>query len=69
MSEKAKLISKMLELQKKFIAYDHEKGVDMVDYYMAEEGHLLHNYREEYDELAAKVNAMAHEEKGSTRFY
>ncbi|HEB55231.1 MAG TPA: hypothetical protein ENI98_02785 [Gammaproteobacteria bacterium] len=69
MSEKAELISKMLEMQKKFIAYELENGVTMEDYYTAKEGHTLHNYREEYAELAAKVNAMAHEEKGSKRFY
>lgn len=69
MSEKAKLISKMLEMQKKFIAYELENGVSMADYYAAKEGHPLHNYREEYAELAAKVNALAHKEKGSKRFY
>jgi len=69
MSEKAELISKMLEMQKKFIAYEQDNGVSMADYYAAKEGHTLHNYREEYAELAMKVNVMAHEEKGSKRFY
>ncbi len=69
MSEKAKLIAQMLDMQKKFIAYEQKNGVSMEDYYAAKDGHELHNYREEYAELAAKVNAMAHEEKGSKRFY
>ncbi|HEB86806.1 MAG TPA: hypothetical protein ENI68_07320 [Gammaproteobacteria bacterium] len=69
MSEKAELIAKMLELQKKFIAYEHENGLSMDEYYTAAEGHPLHNYREEFAELAIKVNSIAHEEKGSQRFY
>ena len=69
MSEKAKLIAEMLELQKKFIAFEHKNGVKAADYYAAAEGHELFQYREKYAELADKVNALAHEEKGSHRFY
>jgi len=69
MSEKAKLIAEMLKLQKKFIAFEQKNGVKAADYYAAEEGHELFQYREKYAELAGKVNALAHEEKGSHRFY
>ncbi|MDH5571319.1 MAG: hypothetical protein OEY89_06110 [Gammaproteobacteria bacterium] len=69
MSEKSKLIAEMLEMQKKFIEFEHKNGVQMADYYAAKEGHTLNNYREDYAKLADKVNAMAHEEKGSKRFY
>ena len=69
MSEKAKLIEEMLEMQKKFIAFEQENGVEMKDYYASEEGHILHGYVAKYDELADKLNAMAHEDKGSTRFF
>ncbi len=69
MSEKAELIAKILEMQKKFIAYEHENGVSMDEYYTAPEGHLLHDYPEKFAELAVKVNSIAHEEKGSQRFY
>lgn len=69
MSDKAKLIEEMLEMQKKFIAFEQEKGVEMRDYYASDEGHLLHGYVAKYDELADKLNAMAHEEKGSKRFF
>ena len=69
MSEKAKLIAEMLEMQKKFMEYEHKNGVKAEDYYAAKEGHPLHNYREKYSELADKVNALAHEQKGSKRFY
>lgn len=66
-SEKQKLIQKMLELQKKFSEYEREHGLDLADYYDAAEGHPLHNYRKEYDELAKKLVDLAHEEKGSHR--
>ncbi len=69
MSDKAKIIAEMLEMQKKFIAYEQENGIDMKDYYASQEGHVLHNYVEKYNELAAELNAMAHSEKGSTRFF
>ena len=69
MSEKAKLIQEMLEMQKKFMAFEKKHGVKAEDYYATHEGHELHQYREKYAELAGKLNAMAHEEKGSHRFY
>ena len=69
MSEKAKLIQEMLAMQKKFMDFEHEHGVKAADYYAAKEGHELYQYREKYAELADKVNALAHEEKGSKRFY
>ncbi|HID48228.1 MAG TPA: hypothetical protein EYP40_01210 [Chromatiales bacterium] len=69
MSEKAKLIQEMLEMQKKFIEYEHEHGVTAADYYAADESHELYHYREKYAELADKVNELAHKEAGSTRFY
>jgi hypothetical protein len=67
MSEKQEMIKKMLELQKKFIAYEHRNGVSQQEYFAAPEGHELHNYRQEYNELAVKLVDMAHAEKGSHR--
>jgi hypothetical protein len=69
MSEKAKLIQEMLAMQKKFMDFEHKHGVTAADYYASQEGHELHQYREKYAELADKVNALAHKDKGSTRFY
>ncbi len=69
MSEKSKLIAQMLEMQKKFIAYEQANGVTMADMYVAKDGDTLQNYREEFAKLSDKVNALAHEEKGSKRFY
>jgi len=67
MSDKQDLIKRMLELQKKFIAYEHENGLDPFDYYTPKPGHPLENYRQEYQELATKVLDLAHAEVGSRR--
>jgi hypothetical protein len=67
MSEKAKLIKEMIEMQKKFMAYEHEKGVKQEEYFAPQAGHVLDGYRQKYQELANKVVDMAHTEKGSRR--
>jgi hypothetical protein len=67
MSEKQEMIKKMIEMQKKFMAYEHENGVSQQEYFTAAEGHQLHNYRQEYADLATKLVDMAHAEKGSHR--
>jgi hypothetical protein len=67
MSEKQDLINRMLELQKKFIAYEQENGIDGFDYYTPKPGHPLEGYRQEYAELATKVIDLAHGEAGSHR--
>jgi hypothetical protein len=65
MSEKQDLIKKMLELQKKFMEYEHQSGVEMEDYMLADEGHPLHGYRQQYRDIAMRVVDLAHAEKGS----
>lgn len=67
MSDKQELIAKLLEMQKKFINYEHENGVSMKDYFAAEEGHMLKGFRQEYQALANQLVDMAHDEKGSHR--
>lgn len=67
MSDKHEKIKKMLEMQKKFMEYEHEHGVDPETYYTAPDGHPLHNYRQEYQDLANDVCNMAHADKGSIR--
>ncbi len=67
MSDKQELIKEMLEMQKKFIAYEHQHGVTQEEYFAASEGHELQNYRQRYNELAIKLVDMAHAEKGSHR--
>lgn len=65
MSEKQDLINKMLEMQKKFITYEQENGVEMEDYFVGEEGHPLYHYRQEYMEMAMKLVEISHKEIGS----
>ncbi len=67
MSEKQKLIKEILELQRKFIAYEHEHGLDPAEYYLPDENHPLHGYRQRHAELARKLVDLAHQEKGSNR--
>lgn len=67
MSDKRELIEKMLEMQKQFIEYEQTHGVEPEEYWAEQEGHPLHQYREEYMEMAREVIDLAHEEKGSSR--
>ena len=69
MSEKAKLIAEMLEMQKMFQDYESKNGVDASEYFAAKEGDPLFGYAEKYQELANKVDEMAHKDKGSTRWF
>ncbi|MCK5723803.1 MAG: hypothetical protein KAI84_14815 [Gammaproteobacteria bacterium] len=69
MSEKAKLIAEMIEMQKTFSDYERKNGVDSSEIYAAEEGHPLFGYAAKYEEIANKVDAMAHEDKGSKRWF
>lgn len=67
MSEKQKLIQEMLEMQKKFIDYEHQNGVAPKDYFAPAGGHDLDGYRQKYAEIATKVVDLAHADKGSHR--
>ncbi|GJL82315.1 MAG: hypothetical protein DHS20C01_19490 [marine bacterium B5-7] len=67
MSEKQQIIAEMIQLQKTFIDYEHQNGVDPSDYFNPEAGHTLDGFRQKYQELANRLVDMAHEEKGSRR--
>ncbi len=67
MSDRQELIKQMLEMQKKFIDYEHENGLDPFDYYTPKPGHPLEGYRQKYQELANKLVDTAHAEVGSER--
>jgi len=67
MSEKQNLIKRMIELQKKFIDYEQQNGLDPIDYYAPKPGHVLEGYRKEYQDLANKLIDTAHTEVGSHR--
>jgi hypothetical protein len=64
--EKQELISKMLEMQKQFIAYEHQHGISGKDYWASQEG-LLADYRQEYMAMANRVVDLAHAIVGSVR--
>ncbi len=65
MSSKQDLIKEMLAMQKKFIDLEHKEGIDMKDYYTPKSGHVLDQYRDQYQALATKLLEMAHKEVGS----
>ncbi len=67
MSDKAAKIQELIEMQKKFIAYEQENGVNFKDYFTPEAGHPLDGYRQSYMDKAMELVDMAHEEKGSHR--
>ena len=67
MSSKAELIKEMLEMQKKFTAYEQANGVDPQEYFTPEAGSDLDGYRQKYMDMAMKVVDMAHKEAGSER--
>ena len=64
---KQEKIKKMLEMQKKFIAREHENGVTMEEYFAPGDDSPLKDYREDYMKLAMEVVDDAHEEVGSHR--
>jgi hypothetical protein len=67
MSDKQKMIKEMIEMQKKFIEYEHKHGVSQEEYFTAGDDHPLGGYRQKYGELANQLVDVAHEEKGSHR--
>ncbi len=64
--EKSDLIQQMLEMQKQFIALEHEQGITGKDYWASEDG-LLKDYRQKYMVMANRVIDIAHELVGSHR--
>jgi len=67
MSSKTDKIKEMLEMQKKFMAKEHESGVTQKEYYTPEAGSELDGYRQQFEELAREVVDLAHAEAGSER--
>ena len=67
MTDKKTKIAELIAMQKKFIAYEQENGIDMKDYFAPEEGHLFDGYKEAFVEKAMELVDIAHAEKGSKR--
>lgn len=67
MTDKKAKIAELIAMQKKFIAYEHEHGVNMRDYFTPKPGHPLEGYVEEFTDKAMELVDIAHAEKGSHR--
>ena len=66
-TEKQKLIQSLLEMQRKFIASEHEGDINVKDYFNPESDHPLAGYAGDYGDLANQLVDMAHQEKESRR--
>jgi hypothetical protein len=64
MTERSKLIQKMLKMQREFIKKEQKGEFNAAEYY-SDEG--LGEYKKQYDELATKLVDLAHADKGSHR--
>ncbi|MDH3220139.1 MAG: hypothetical protein OEO19_11465 [Gammaproteobacteria bacterium] len=67
MSEKQKVIKRMLEMQHRFIDLEQKGDFSAEEYYDSDGESELARYKREFDELATRLVDMAHEEKGSHR--
>jgi hypothetical protein len=67
MADKKEMIAELIAMQKKFIKYEQENGVEMRDYFAPKPGHMLDGYKEDFNDKAMNLVDVAHEEKGSKR--
>jgi len=65
--DKQDKIKKLLEMQKKFIALDREKGVEASEYFAPDDDSEMSGFKEQYRDLAMEIVDLAHEEKGSKK--
>lgn len=65
--EKQKLIQSLIEMQKQFIACEHQDGITVKDYFDPESDHPLAGYAGKYAEKANQLVDIAHHEKESSR--
>ena len=67
MSEKQEIIKQMMEMQRRFIELEQNGEFSAEQYYDSEGESELAIYKRSFDELAARLVDLAHEEKGSHR--
>ena len=67
MSEKQKIIERIMELQRKFIELEQAGKFSAEEYYDSDGESELARYKREHEELATKLVDLAHAEKGSKR--
>ena len=64
--ERKKIIARLLDIQKRFMDLEREKGVTEKDLHQNPKG-ILKEYKEEHEKLANRLVDIAHKIKGSIR--
>ena len=64
--ERKEIITRMLDIQKRFMELERDKGVTEKDLHQNPKG-VLKEYKEEHEKLAKRLVDIAHELKGSIR--
>ena len=65
-AERKKIIARLLEIQKKFMELEREKGITEKDIHHNPVG-IVKEYKEEHEKLADRLVDIAHKLKGSIR--
>ena len=66
LEERKQIIARLLDIQKRFIDLEREKGVTEKDLHQNPKG-VLKEYKEEHEKLANRLVDIAHKIKGSIR--
>tara|TARA_B100001063_G_scaffold42881_1_gene36694 strand:- start:751 stop:984 length:234 start_codon:yes stop_codon:yes gene_type:complete len=64
--ERKEIITRMLDIQKRFMELERDKGVTEKDLHQNPKG-VLKEYKEEHEKLANRLVDIAHQIKGSIR--
>ena len=66
LEERKQIIARLLDIQKRFMDLEREKGVTEKDLHQNPKG-VLKEYKEEHEKLANRLVEIAHKIKGSIR--
>ena len=66
LEERKQIIARLLDIQKRFMDLEREKGVTEKDLHQNPKG-VLKEYKEEHEKLANRLVDLAHKIKGSIR--
>ena len=66
LEERKQIIARLLDIQKRFMDLEREKGVTEKDLHQNPKG-VLKEYKEEHEKLANRLVDIAHKIKGSIR--
>ena len=66
LEERKEIIARLLDIQKRFMDLEREKGVTEKDLHQNPKG-VLKEYKEEHEKLANRLVDIAHKIKGSIR--